>query len=280
MKTKLIISALLAAGLATAVHAQLSPIAGDLVIGMQGGGQTANDLEIDAGNLANLISITNAAAGNRTELNTNMGATLTSVFGAGWATSGALIGAASTLPDGSVDWVAQAEGVSTGVVNLDGIHKLNGITADTSTFNDTKTLATINSRFGKADLLYGQAGLNVTGSVQPSTAGTPVSVSATSPNSWSIYANNSSNGFAASVDKNTGLALTSSQFEVIDLFQYGTTDTAKGSYAGSIELGGDGSLWFTTAVVAVPEPSTYAAILGAACLSFVAIRRRKQQILA
>jgi hypothetical protein len=271
MKTKLILSALLAAGLATAVHAQ--GVAGDLVIGMQAASRTGStDLEFDAGNLANLISSTDAAAGQRTELDANMGATLTSVFGSGWATSGALIGAASTAPDASLFWVAQADGVSTGVVNLDGIHKING-TADTSSYKDTTTTTTDNLRFNKINTLYGESGLTV---------GAPSSNSAGDADSWSIFANTAGNGFGANVDKNTGLALSSGKFEVIDLFQYlgNETDTANGTYAGSIELGSDGSLWFTTPLIAVPEPSTYAAILGAACLAFVAIRRRKQQVIA
>jgi hypothetical protein len=278
MKTKLILSALLAAGLATAVHAQNVPTAGDLVIGLEGGGQTASDVEIDAGNLSNLISITDAAAGNRTELDSNMSASLISVFGSNWATSGALIGAASTLPDGSVDWVTQADGVSTGVVNLDGTHKLNG-SLDTSSYKDSKTSVIDTTRFNKINSLYGEAGhgLNAGGSVQPSTAGTPVSITAGDSDSWTSYATGAGNDFGATLDKNTGLSLTSGQFDVIDLFQYGTADTANGIYEGSIELGSDGSLWFTTAI---PEPSTYAAILGAACLAFAAIRRRKQQVLA
>jgi hypothetical protein len=49
---------------------------------------------------------------------------------------------------------------------------------------------------------------------------------------------------------------------------------------GTFTLGSDGDLSFT-AFAAIPEPSTYAAILGALTIGFVAIRRRvRSQVLA
>jgi hypothetical protein len=55
--------------------------------------------------------------------------------------------------------------------------------------------------------------------------------------------------------------------------------THAGTYLGTIEITSNGNVDFITPV-AIPEPSVYAAILGAATLAFVAIRRRKQQVLA
>jgi hypothetical protein len=279
MKSKYLISALLVAGLAAVAHAA-TPSIGDLVIGAQGGGQSANDFEFDAGNLASLVAATNSTSNHQTELSTDVTAGLIATFGAGWATSGATIGAAETLGSGGsfTSDVTQADGVSTGVANLTAVTTTSaGITsvdnvggsAEVSAYKDSKTSAIYSNRSTKIQTLYSGPGLTSPGSVV---------IPAGNADSWSIFANNTGNGFSAPLDKNTGLSLGSGQFEVIDLFQYLNSDTAAGTYIGSIELGSDGSLWFATA--AIPEPSTYAAILGVASLAFVAIRRRKQQMLA
>jgi hypothetical protein len=113
------------------------------------------------------------------------------------------------------------------------------------------------------------------------------SMAAGSAVSWTTFLTNGSNGFGGNVtpiDAGTNLSLTSGMFSVVDIFQYisGLTTTS-GVYLGSLELGSGGSFFYTNfdpLVVAIPEPTVYAAILGAACLAFVAIRRRKHQILA
>ena len=52
------------------------------------------------------------------------------------------------------------------------------------------------------------------------------------------------------------------------------------SFLGTFALYQNGDLTFT-AFQAIPEPTTYAALLGVATLGFAAIRRRKQaQLLA
>ena len=53
-----------------------------------------------------------------------------------------------------------------------------------------------------------------------------------------------------------------------------------GVYLGTFSLASNGNFSFTAALTAVPEPSTYAALLGLGTLAIVAIRRRRQAAVA
>jgi hypothetical protein len=279
MKTKYIISALLAAGLATAAHATVTSGIPDLVVGLQtSGGST--DYEVDLGSMANYVGL---AAGTTLNLSSAISANdIQGIFGSGAFTGGTVTwGGAATVGTTAVTlnnvpvttkstWITQSDGT---VVAGPWVAE----TPEASAFNDASSIGS-NPRYQGIQNVY--TGLNG----QPSLS-TPeaAAVPAGNATAWSSYVNSQAkNGFGAGFDAGTGLALTSGLFSVVDLFQYGVGSTSTaGTYTGSLELGSDGSLFFTNFdPIAVPEPSTYAAILGAASLAVVMIRRRKQQILA
>jgi hypothetical protein len=284
MKTKYILSALLAAGLATAAHASLSVAAPDLVLGFQESG-ASNDYEV---NLGSMTTFLNAAAGAQINLSGDLSATdLSTLFGSTWANEGA---------NPAVTWGAAATNGATGAPGITSPTKISWVTQADGTIlsSDPTNLYTATSAPGSAhsqvaanpngNLRYQDIGtmdvaLNgAAASTNTANSNTAAVFNASTANSYSKWDGNSGNGWGATaIDSGTGLALTAGQFAVIDLYTY-QIGSGSGSYLGSLELGTDGSLWFTA--VAVPEPSTYAAILGVACLAFVAIRRRKQQILA
>jgi hypothetical protein len=62
-------------------------------------------------------------------------------------------------------------------------------------------------------------------------------------------------------------------YSALDLYQAtGAAGSVSEQFLGTLALTTGGEVFFT----AVPEPSTYAMILGAAALGFVMMRRRKQ----
>jgi hypothetical protein len=279
MKTKYIISALLAAGLVSVAHAQVSSAVPDLVLGLQtAGGST--DYEADLGSMASYVGLSSPTTLNLSSLIS--ASDIEGIFGSGAFTGGtvtlgaaATIGVSATTLNGVSEttkstWITQANGTVVAGPWAVG-------TSSTSVFKDASTIGS-NPRYQGIESVYN--GLNAQPSLStPNAAAVPSGGAA----AWSSYVNSQAkNGFGAGFDAGTGLALTPGLFEVVDLFQYavGSTSTS-GTYTGSLELGSDGSLFFTNFdPIAVPEPSTYAAILGAASLAVVMIRRRKQQILA
>jgi hypothetical protein len=283
MKTKYILSALLAAGLATAAHAQA---VGDLIVGFQQAGNTS-DYEIDLGSIGNYQ---NLAADSLVNLSSDVSAAdLQALFGGSALTGGTVTwGAAATngsttLPGvtgtAKTDWVSQNGGVSLGLAP--------SVPPPASAYKDTTGGALNNREIAIQDLETGLTAGNGFAQSSDVTAVPSGTLPAGSP-SWTKEVNGtiaaSGNGFPASptIDSSTNLSLSSGEYSVVDLFTYisGSTTTS-GVYLGSLELGSNGSLDFTNFVpTAIPEPSVYAAILGIATLCFVAIRRRKQQIFA
>jgi hypothetical protein len=284
MKTKYILSALLAAGLATAAHAQA---VGDLIVGFQQTGNTS-DYEIDLGSLGGFQGL---ATDSLVNLSANVtAADLQALFGSSALTGGTVTWGAAATNGGTTlagitgaaktTWVSQNGGVSLGLAP--------SIPAPNSAYKDTSG-TTLNAReTAIGDLETGATAGN--GFVQSSdvTNGHLSGTLATTAPSWTGEVNGTiaatGTGFPGTptIDGGTNLSLSSGQYSVVDLFTYisGTTSTS-GTYFGSLELSSTGGLSFTNYVpTAIPEPSTYAAILGAACLAFVAIRRRKQQVLA
>jgi hypothetical protein len=279
MKTKYILSALLAAGLATAAHAQ---VVGDLVVGFQQAGNTTN-YELDLGSIGNYQNLAPDAAPINLSGDLSS-ADLTSIFGAsaltgGTVTWGAVATNGSTTLTGVTGpakstWVSQFDSVATGLAP--------SLTPPASAYKDT-TGTNLNAReIGIQGVETGLAGTN--GFVQSSnTANLTGSLPAAAPGSWTQEVTGN-HGFPATptIDGATSLSLAAGQYSVVDLYQYisGAT-TVAGTYLGSLELSSTGGLFFTDFVpTAIPEPSVYAAILGVATLAFVVIRRRKQQTLA
>jgi hypothetical protein len=280
MKTKYIISALVAlAGLAAGAHAAtVSSAIPDLVIGFQQSGNS-NDYEADLGSMSNYVGLTSPTLIN---LSGDISLTdLNSIFGGSALTSDnvtlgavATVGASSATLNGvseaaKTDWVTQLGGTTTGLADTN-------VSAPASAYAGKAALSGGNTRYQQIQQV--NAGLNNQTALSTPNA---AQVATSTSGSWTAYANGSSNNFAAGLDSGTQLNLASGTYEYLNLYQYGVTAGAPGVYVGSIELGANGSLDFTNYIpTAIPEPSVYAAILGAATLAFVAIRRRKQQILA
>jgi hypothetical protein len=278
MKTKYVLSALLAAGLATAAHAG---VVGDLIVGFAQSGNTTN-YELDLGSVGNYQGL---SAGSVVNLSSDLSALdLSSTYGSTWASAGTVtLGSVATNGSTTLtginaaaktDWVSQSDGTVTAQPWMSE-------TPEASQYKVPVGTAAANSHELAIQAVENQVGL--TPSSNASSAGF-ISTTAASGDSWSSYLANSSAFKPPAIDSGTNLSLSTGMYEVLDLFQYTpvTSGTApSGTYLGSLELGSDGSLFFTNFdPIAVPEPSVYAAVLGAACLAFVAIRRRKQQIFA
>jgi len=281
MKTKYIISALLAAGLATAAHA--GGVVGDLIVGFAQSGTTTN-YELDLGSVGSYQGL---GVDSVVNLSSNLSALdLSSTFGSTWASAGTVTlgsvatNGSTTLPGitgpAKSDWVSQSDGTVTAQPWMSE-------TPEASTYKDPNGTANANSR--ELAIQNVENGLNsVNGFTQSSNVSSTAGfISTTAADSWSHYLG-IANGFTVpAIDSGTNLSLSSGMFQVLDIYQYiqASNTTTPGTYLGSLELGSDGSLFFTNFdPIAIPEPSVYAAILGAATLAFVAIRRRKQQILA
>ena len=280
MKTKHLIPALLAmAGLAVGAHATVSSAIPDLLIGFQQSG-TPTDYEADLGSMSNYLGL---GANTTINLSGDISATdLMGIFGPNALTGGTVTWAGAATVGASA---ATLNGVSvpafgTFVTQFDSIQTslTPGGTPPVSEFNGAGT-SILHTRATGVSNLY--SGLNgATSASTPNAAAIP-----TGNFSYDHWMNSSTvNGFGAGFDSPTALGLTPGEYSVVDLFQYGSGTTTPGTYIGSLELGWNGTiatLDFTNFVpIAIPEPSVYAAILGAATLAFVAIRRRKQQILA
>ncbi len=258
------------------------------MVGFQQAGNTTN-YEIDLGSIGAFQGL---AAGSLVDLSADVtSADLQALFGNSALTGGTVTwGAAATNGSTTLagvtgaaktDWVSQNGGVSLGLAP--------SIPAPASAYKDT-TGTNLNTReIGIGDLENGATTANgFTQSSDVTAVGILSGTLAASNPSWTKEVNGtitaSGNGFPASptIDNGTNLSLSAGQYSVVDLCTYisGATSLA-GTYFGSLELSSTGGLSFTNYVpTAIPEPSTYAAILGAACLGIAAIRRRKQQILA
>lgn len=70
-------------------------------------------------------------------------------------------------------------------------------------------------------------------------------------------------------------------YSAVDLYQFsGAVGAFTSKFLGTLALTNTGELFFTAAqAAAIPEPSTYAALLGVVTLGVVAIRRRRQAAL-
>jgi hypothetical protein len=278
MKTKHLISALFAlAGLAVGAHAASSGVP-DLVVGFEQSG-TATDYELDLGSMASYVGLSSP-----TDINLNGDlslATINSLFNGGnpgalangtvlWGAVATVGGTGTTLNGVSegadTAWVGQLGGTTTGLADTN-------VAAPGSTYHDKTALSGASGRQSSIVNLYPLL----------SGSNTANQTAASSQQSWSSYSTASSNGFSSPLDAGTGINITSG-YAYLNLYQYGAGSTSTpGAYIGSLSLGSNGSLDFTNYIptaAAIPEPSTYAAILGVASLGVVLIRRRKQQVIA
>jgi hypothetical protein len=291
MKTRLLPTAALAlAGamlLAPVARATtLAYSAGDLILGFRAfsGTGATTDYEVNLGSGSLFLSGGGQASALHTISLGNLGADLTSIFGASWNTrsdvfwgiAGATQNSVSngipkqtlfaskaetTLGQSSVAWVAAGAGtqaVPSGLIN-------GGLGSGVQGYNKGDTISgnTISS--------------NVTGGLIQATSG---------GNSYASYMSSNGSGvvtsafgyFSGGIEGNFGAGTAGS---VLDLFELTTANSGNaGTLVGGFQLDNSGVLSFSNnvgdfAVGAVPEPSTYAALFGAAVMGFAVWRRRK-----
>jgi len=259
-KIKLITSVALATLGALSAHAGITVSAFDLILGFtQSGG---SNLEVNLGSAANLVTLSGGAEVSLVGATTGLKLADLQTFGAGTAwqngsTAWGVIGASNAGTDGNLIWGTVKGGATVGTPG-----------AAQGTTNNA-----IKSMYGTANGALGGSGAVVSANSTNSAF-----VASSLANSWRARATSSLNfGYSPWSNKLTqttaGLATSTFQSAALYAFTEGATSA---DFVGTFKLYNDGGFTFT----AIPEPSTYAAILGVATLGFAAIRRRKQQIQA
>jgi hypothetical protein len=271
---KIIISALLMASLSGVAHAASSA---DILLGFRAAGGTGatTNLEVDLGSISTLKSVVGTVTLTNLLSTGPDGANgINSIYGSSWATrsdlfwgsTGTVFGSAG--PDGelvkTVFGTAQAPSST-----LDGT----STTTPWTEFSSTGASAPS----AQIQQLYNQFGVfgTVVGSSYQTANNTTGSWSVQEPGGGAIAfkAFNPESTFENTTNI-TGAFVASDLYE-LDPGHVGSPST----FLGTLSIFANGNVDFSTPV-AIPEPSVYAAILGAACLGFVAIRRRKQQVIA
>jgi len=253
----LVSSGLLAITLAVTAQAQVVTAGlGDMILGFKKTGAT-NNLEVNLGNISNFQSGGTYATGSEYFLTQLSAADLTAQFTTWTGLSTVTFGVAGTngAGGGFTIWAsdknlatALTPGASQGTASNAIASVYNGLNNATATANSASAAAIL----------------------------------ASGPNSWSTKSatgNNFGGSFLGNLASNT-LALTGtggSTFVQLDLYQLVNAGAAQttSDRLGSFKLYDDGTFSFTS-FTAIPEPSTYAAILGIVTLGVVAIRRRRQ----
>jgi hypothetical protein len=276
MKMKLFAATVLVAGIAASVHAQtVTP--GDLVLGFSASSGTgsATNLEVDVGAYSSYVSATGT-----TTVISGLGTDLTSTYGA-WNTDTAL----SWGIAGGTHGVGTNNSLSvTGTYN-------NG-QAGTLYTNVTGSL--YSSATSKLVSIYGASlgglgtgdttGATVLTDITSQTNGITGAAVYNAITTGTVQASSWTNQSGPSAFGGIGSAgVSASTFLVSESGTGGTTDldlyhlvsgTGSAVDLGYFALSSSGNLTFTS-FTAIPEPSTYAAILGVITAGFVMIRRRK-----
>jgi hypothetical protein len=273
MKIKIAAAALALVGLAGSMHAQAS--LNDLVIGFEDTSASYN-LEVDLGNATSYLSL---GAGTYTVGNLNTD--LTGIFGS-WTGDSSLtfgiVGAQSGSTSGGVfkdtlwasnngsgNYSASSSATqSTPSGKIQGLYGLTGAVGSFGnlTVNDT-SLTDINSQTNAA------TGANLVGNkVTAGEVGSFASVQGA--NNFGIPGAASNLFVAGNVGSGSAIA---SLYEIQPTNSTTPPDVVD---LGYFTLSSTGALTFTV----IPEPSTYAAILGAVSIGFALLRRRSKQVLA
>jgi hypothetical protein len=249
-------SASIALAMIAATHAQstITVSTDDLILGFKETGAT-NNLEVDLGSVTNFLSGGTYATGTETTLSQLSATDLTAQFGT-WAGTNQVTFA-----------VAGADGTNNTIWATD--KSTTALKQGTSQGTATNAILTVYS------------GLN--NATSTANSATAAAITATGAQSWSkmiTTANNFSWSSLNNMATNTTALTGTDGSTSVSLYLYQLTEgsTSAGTLLGTFKLYDNGILSFTS-LSAIPEPSTYAMILGVAALGFVMIRRR-QQVLA
>ncbi len=243
----------------------------DLVVGFKSASAT-NDVMIDLGNVANYSAPGTYVIGNYNSiLSANFG-------GASWNTSSTLLwGAAATFKDPAfvlptANYITSKWTTTSGALGASGNSTVWGVQGT--------GLPTANTSIGKA-----YNGINSLASSGGTgyTVGVAETIATSNLSSWKAATTTTAAAFqvySAAQFNNTMANIANSSYSASDLYNVGNTAIPSVTeLVGTFAVWQNGDLTFT--VAAIPEPSTYAAILGVATLGFAALRRRKQaQLLA
>jgi hypothetical protein len=259
------------------MHAQAA--LNDLVIGFEDGSASYN-LEVDLGNASSYLTLAGSQSGATYTIG-NINTDLTGIFGS-WTGDSALVfgivGAQSGTTSGGIykdtlfasnngsgSYTASSSATqSSPSGKIQGLYGLTGSVGSFGnlTANDT-ALTDINSQTNAA------TGANLVGNkVTASEAGSFASVQG--GNNFGIPGAASNLFVAGNVGSGTAIA---SLYEIQPTNSTSPPDVVD---LGYFTLSSTGVLTFTV----IPEPSTYAAILGAVSIGFALLRRKSKQVLA
>jgi hypothetical protein len=277
-------------GAAASAHASLGYVPGDLILGFQNGSKSV-EFSIGGSGTTDLPILT-ADNGVTTDFGN---------ISAGLSSTGSVSGFGSTWnTDGTVSWGVAVVPVAGGSLFITGMQQtgnapLNTLSLGAAVQNSTPVIPSDASiAAGSLNSLTGVSGMN---SVAPSTkimvggvqvAATEANTSAAAwnkvnPNlatqgAFGAYLNSSLlNTQTVATTLGTAGVLSGLNYSALDLYEAsGVSGAVQNQFLGTLALTTGGEVFFTSAI---PEPSTYAMILGAAALGFVMLRRR-QQVLA
>ena len=262
MKTKLLPAAALAAaclalspGLARAAEPNVPYTAGDLILGFQQSG--ANDLEVDIGPYTKYLNATSpfnvtfgvipanqAGAGVTVS---NLTADLSATYGSGWASNSG----ASLLQWGIIGDVATGASFTT------------YLTIDSN--NSTIPVRPGNSGGSLYDAKIGSLSGALVASPSTANSTEAASVLTTAANSWDSFNPGNSFGSVGLPPIEQAFGADGPTNSTLNLWQDAPNGKNGGGNAvdiGSFTLDGSGDLTYTP--VSVPEPSTWASIIGGA----------------
>ena len=272
---KILIAISLAAGLVGTALAQ--PATADVILGFRvstGGTNLAIDLGQMTGYSAGSTTILGNLLGNTTTSGATSAFGLTAgtntvdaIYGSTWNTNASLLWAAvGALNDGS-----------TNTDTLFGTAKANSSLLNGSASSVGWTAASDSSQAGgtsKIQVVYNSFG---TSTFRTSTE--------TATGAWTKQLKPASgtvgfgwfNPYTSKLENSTNIT---ASYVASDLYLMAPTDTATNAgttFLGTLAILSNGNVEF---IAAVPEPSTYAALLGLGTLAIVAIRRRRQAAVA
>jgi hypothetical protein len=279
-----VFAALLGAG--ASMHAAGITInSGDLVLGFQ---DATNSIQFDLGNVStlNLTALNGATTDLGYNVNTALsyaggdgratgyGATWASTSGISWTVAGAdasnfYAGMAQTSPSSTIASGAAIPN-STLVMAGDTTAAQSAIATMTTTMHTEP--ASVQLKAGGSTILAAKylntdpASINI------------IDPAGTTGVAFGAFQNASlMNTSVTSTTTGTAGLLNGKTYSAIDLYSFtGPSGNVTDTFLGTLELTTGGEVYFTSALSAIPEPSTYAMILGVFALGFVMLRRRHQ----
>ena len=270
MNTKaLALAAVLISGLAVSAKAQQSAGYGDLILGFVPNGSlssgTTTNVEVDLGSVASFLT-----AGPGTYNIGNLGTDLSSTYGSGWASSTLSFGLVDAVSSTQVSG-ATAKTVWASQTEASGTYPANSLL----TGSNTTTVSHVGGMYSGLTGSFGGSGTTVLSDLSSQTDGVNginlqgFTVGNSVGGSWSVE--QGSNAFVVP-NATTGFLTVVDSGNSSDLLEMTNGAGNSSVDLGYFTLASNGALTFTV----IPEPSTYAAILGAISIGFAMIRRRNR----